>query len=42
MRWDRLEIRLVADQIQILEPNAAAVMKTAPAASENEIAKKGE
>jgi Cu/Ag efflux protein CusF len=42
MRWDRQENRLVADQIQILKPNAAAAMKTAPAVAKNEVAKKSE
>jgi len=41
MRWDRLENRLVADQIRILKPNTTA-MKTAPGAAKNEIAKKSE
>jgi hypothetical protein len=33
MRWDRLDNRLMADQIHILKPNSTAAMKTAPAAA---------
>ncbi len=39
MRWDRLENRLVADQIRILKPNATAAMKTVPVAAKSEVAK---
>jgi len=36
MRWDRMENRLVADQIHILKANSTAAMKTAPAAAKQE------
>jgi hypothetical protein len=42
MRWDRLENRLVADQIHVLKPIAKTAMKTAPALAKNEMAKKSE
>jgi hypothetical protein len=42
MRWDRLDNRLVADQIHILKANFTAAMKTAPAKQEHQAAAKTE